>query len=126
MNYVDLTEYKSIIVKNARNYWEHFRAYGTHSDEAVVHGARGAAEAGAIMACLSNGVIARSELVDAAARMCGSSRRMVRIILEEYCGRDVSQHFWFEQRIAPGVYHYKLLDRASPVSVKLFEDELFS
>jgi len=76
------------------------------------------------MACLTNGIVARNELVDTAARMCGSSRKMVRIILEEYCGRDVRQHFWFEQMIAPGVCHYELLDRASPVSATWFEREL--
>lgn len=126
MNYVNLRAYKNIIIKNSRDYWAHFRRFGVHSDEALIHGARGAAEASAIMACLTNGIVARDELVGAAARMCGSSRRMVRIILEEYCGRDVRQHFWSEQRIAPGVCHYELLDRASPVSATWFEGGLYS
>ena len=124
MKYVNLRAYKNIIVENSRNYWAHFRKFGDHCDEALVHGARGSAEASAIMACLTNGIVAKDELVDAAARMCGSSRKMVRIILEEYRGRDVRQHFWFEQMIAPGVCHYELLDRASPVSATWFEAEL--
>lgn len=71
------------------------------SELARLHKTRGSIEAATLMQCIAHGVTECGQLVRTAARICGSSERMVWNILLENRGGDPEQHLWFEKMTIP-------------------------
>jgi len=64
----------------------------------------------AVAACIAAGVVAKMDLVSAAAERSGLSKRTVLEVLERYTGRDPAVHRWAFTVHARGEKRYALLD----------------
>lgn len=109
----DLCTYRDRLFTNGKAYLQEYLRNHSPSDTARFHKTRGVVEAAAIMTCIANGVTDRDQLIETAARISGTSTRMLNSILHENCGHDPSRHLWFEEVSIPFASHFALHGEAS-------------
>ncbi|KXU29482.1 hypothetical protein A0J57_23160 [Sphingobium sp. 22B] len=108
-----LTTYRHRLSTNGRTYLQEYLRSHSPSDTARFHKTRGVVEGAAIMTCIANGVTDRDQLIETAARISGTSIRMLNTILHENSGHDPMRHLWFEEVSIPFTSHFALHGEAA-------------
>lgn len=108
-----LATHRDRLLAHGQTYLNEFKSTRQASSLARLHRARGAVEAAALMQCIAHGVTESGQLIATAARVCGSSERMVWNILVENCGSDAERHLW-DQKMAIPLANQFVLHKSPP------------
>ena len=105
---ITMPAYRERLFANGTAYLQEYLRTHSPSETARFHKQRGVVEAAAIMTCIANGVTDRDQLIETAARISGTSVRMLNTMLHENSGHDPKRHLWFEEVSIPFAGHFAL------------------
>lgn len=104
-----IIDYKPRILTKGHRDFDRYVQGGMTKIDYEISQLRGAKEAGAIAACIENGINLRTDLVETAALVSGASRRYIRIILDELTGDNPKSSLWDYDVPSPRVKKYRLI-----------------